>query len=113
MLLLTSRYGQPARRFIVRAELACLVVTTLTIAIYYQYLTHLCKLFNGPGTLQGYLYCQNWWRTSFQHMTFLKAFVGGLNTLSCAAFIYQVRKERLLKVVSCRSKIYARVAFRK
>ncbi|KAH7662595.1 hypothetical protein AAVH_43443, partial [Aphelenchoides avenae] len=99
VLLLSFRYSLSARRIIVYAELACLAVMTLIVGVYYQYLSHLCNLFNGIGTLQACLYCQNtWWRARFQVMIVLKAFIGVLNTLNCAMFFYQVRKIRQLKV---------------
>lgn len=98
--MLTYRYNESARRLIVYVELLCLTLMTLAVCIYYQYLPQICTLLYGPGTLEAYLYCQNnWWKTRFVLLIVVKAFIGGVNTVNCLAFFYQVRKLQHVKMV--------------
>lgn len=100
VLVMSYRYNDSARRLIVYAELLCLALMTLAVCIYYQYLPQICTLIYGHGTLHAHLYCQNnWWKTRFALLIVVKALIGGVDTINCLAFVYQVRKLQHMKVV--------------
>lgn len=100
-LTLHFHYNKSVRRMTVRAELLSLTLMTLLVGIYYQYLPKICSWIYGTSIYDPR--CFNNWQARFVVLILLKAVIGGLNTCSCVAFVYQVRKIQRLKVVRCSS----------